>query len=75
MQALEAQTAKMSDTRMLTLAQAARLLGLKPVTLRAWASRRKLAIHRLGRAIRVPASEIERLLNESFVPARPERSR
>ena len=75
MQASEATVAKMSDGRMLTLAQAARLLGLQPVTLRAWAARRKIAVHRLGRAIRVPMSEVERLLEESFIPAKPERAR
>lgn len=73
MQASEANVAKMPEARMLTLAQAAHLLGLRPVTLRAWAARRKIAIHRLGRAIRSPAREVDRLLEESFVPARPER--
>ena len=72
-EAVEAQIAKISHSRMLTLTQAAQLLGLKAVTLRAWAARRRIAVHRLGRAIRVPISEVERLLEESFVPAKPER--
>jgi excisionase family DNA binding protein len=72
MQALEASIARISKARMLTLVEASRELGLKPVTLRAWAARRKIAVHRLGRAIRIPAAEIDRLLEESFVPAKPE---
>jgi excisionase family DNA binding protein len=73
MQASEATIAKISEAQMLTLTQAARLLGLKPVTLRAWAARRRIAVHRLGRAIRISASEVERLLEESLVPAAHER--
>jgi excisionase family DNA binding protein len=75
MQASKAMKAQEAETtsKLYTLAQAAQLLGLQPVTLRAWAARRKIAVHRLGRAIRVPASEVARLLQQSFVPARPER--
>lgn len=73
MQASEANIAKISEAQMLTLTQAARLLGLKPVTLRAWAARRRIAVHRLGRAIRISGSEVERLLEESLVPAAPKR--
>jgi excisionase family DNA binding protein len=75
MQASETAIAKAPQTQMLTLSQAAQLLGLKPVTLRAWAARRKITVQRLGRAIRISANEVERLLEESLVPATPEHGR
>lgn len=58
-----------NDKRLLTLKDAAEELGLAQVTLRAWAARRKIAIVRLGRAIRVPADEIQRLINDGLIPA------
>ena len=58
---------------MLSVSQAAQALGLKPGTIRAWISQRKLGHVKLGRAVRVPRTEIERLLREGAVPAREER--
>lgn len=55
---------------MLTIEQAANQLGLKPSTLRAWVIRRKISYLKIGRAVRVPEKEIERLIRESTVPAR-----
>ena len=51
----------------------AEFLGLKPATLRAWMMRRKIGFVRLGRAVRIPVSELERLIDHGLVPARPER--
>ncbi len=58
---------------MLSVSQAAQALGLKPGTIRAWIAQRKLGHVKLGRAVRVPRTEIERLLREGAVPAREER--
>jgi excisionase family DNA binding protein len=55
---------------MLTVHQAAERLGLRDSTLRAWIAQRRIAIIRLGRAIRIPAEELERLIREGTVPAR-----
>lgn len=63
---------------MLTVGQAAKRLGLNEHTIRVWLSRGKLSYFKLGRAVRVSESEIERLLSEGFVAARgkqPEGSR
>jgi excisionase family DNA binding protein len=54
----------------LTVAKAAERLGLKEGTLRIWLYQRKLAYVKLGRAVRVPESEVERLVRENLVPAR-----
>jgi excisionase family DNA binding protein len=56
-----------------TVAEAARELGLSAHTIRAWVSARRLAHIRLGRAIRIPAAEIRRLIEQNTVPAIEER--
>jgi excisionase family DNA binding protein len=61
------------DGRPLTVSQAAEELNLKPSTIRAWIAQRRLGHVRLGRAVRIPAAEIQRVLDSGFVP--PERVR
>jgi excisionase family DNA binding protein len=65
----------MSDTRLLTLEQAAEQLGLKPVTLRMWASARKIARVKIGRTVRIPESEVKKIIERGLIPALPERGR
>lgn len=52
-----------------TVNEAAEELGLSVHTIRAWIASRRLGHLRLGRAIRIPAAEIRRVLEESTVPA------
>ena len=52
-----------------TVSEAAEELGLSVHTVRAWVASRRLAHLRLGRAIRIPAAEIRRVIEESTVPA------
>ena len=60
--------------KLLTGAQVAEMLALAPVTVRQWVAKRKLASVRVGeRAIRIPASEVVKLIERGFIPARPER--
>jgi excisionase family DNA binding protein len=59
---------------MLTCEQAAARLGLKVATLRAWVARRRVGYSKLGRSVRIPAAEVERLIASGFVPALPERA-
>lgn len=51
-----------------TVEQAAAELNLSRATIRAWIAQRKLGHVRLGRAIRIPADEIQRLLRTGYVP-------
>jgi excisionase family DNA binding protein len=53
----------------LTVQEAATSLGLSVHTIRAWIAQRKIGYIRLGRAVRISPSEIERILRESTVPA------
>ncbi len=55
--------------RVLTIDQAAERLAVAPVTIRAWCARRQIASVKLGRARRIPESEIRRLLVEGYTPA------
>ena len=52
-----------------TVGEAAEELGLSPHTVRSWIADRRLAHLRLGRAIRIPAAEIRRIIETSTVPA------
>jgi excisionase family DNA binding protein len=52
-----------------TVCEAAEELGLSVHTIRAWIASRRLGHLRLGRAIRIPAAEIRRIIEESTVPA------
>jgi|SRR5689334_14403902 excisionase family DNA binding protein len=56
-----------------TIAEAATELGLSVHTIRTWVAARRIAHIRLGRVIRIPASEISRLIEENTVPAIKER--
>lgn len=56
--------------KLLTVPQAADALALKPATIRAWIGARRIGIVRLGRAVRVPVEEVERLIAENTVPRR-----
>lgn len=56
----------------LNVHQAALELGVSVHTVRAWVARRRLGHLKLSKAIRIPRSEISRMLEENFVPALPE---
>ena len=55
---------------LLKVAEAAAELNVSIHTARAWVGQRRLASVRLGRAVRVPRSEVLRLIEQGTVPAR-----
>jgi len=55
---------------MLTVPEAAARLGLSVATIRAWLARRKLGAVHLGRSVRIPESEITRMITRGFIPPR-----
>lgn len=57
------------NERPLTVTEAAERLGLSVYTVRSWIWQRRLGCIRLGRAVRVPATEIERVLRRGAIPA------
>ncbi len=65
----------MQSEQLLRIPEVAEQLTLRPVTIRAWLVRRKLAYLRIGRSIRIPRSEVDRVLSEGMVPRREPRPR
>jgi excisionase family DNA binding protein len=56
---------------MLRVAEAAQVLGLRPSTIRAWLLRRQIGCVRLSaRCVRIPRSEVDRIISDGTVPAR-----
>ncbi len=56
--------------RLLSISEAASRLGVKESTLRKWRFTRSISVVRVGaRAIRVPESEVARLIEEGRQPA------
>jgi excisionase family DNA binding protein len=63
-----------SERELLTAAQVAARLAMKESTIRAWIMARRLTRVRVGRrAIRIPASEVERIIAEGSIPIRRHR--
>lgn len=59
--------------KLLSVAEAAEALGLKPATIRAWLLRRKLPRVNCGRAVRIPAEAIAEFIKRNTIPAREPR--
>ena len=59
-----------SDKNPRTVDEAADELAVSPFTIRSWIGQRRIGHVRLGRSIRIPAAEIQRLLEDGFHPAR-----
>jgi excisionase family DNA binding protein len=59
---------------LLTVAQAAQELGIKPKTLRDWLAKRRITYVKLGYIVRIDSAEIQRLITRSIVPALPDRA-
>ena len=53
-----------------TVQQAADQLGLAPVTIRSWMAARRIGYVKLGRSVRIPQSEICRVIDEGMTPAK-----
>ncbi len=64
---------KTDESRLLSIEHAAELMGLRPPTLRLWIAQRKIGSVKLGRRRLIKATEIERIIDRSTVPALPER--
>ena len=58
-----------AQQRLMSVKQAAAALALAPATIRLWIGQRRIGHVRLGRAIRIRASEVERILAAGEIPA------
>jgi excisionase family DNA binding protein len=65
----------MVESALLTIAEAASLLRLKPSTMRSWILSRKLAYCKVGRLVRIRRADVDALIAASVVPALPAANR
>jgi excisionase family DNA binding protein len=56
--------------KLLTVTEAASALGIRPATVRAHLLRHRLTYIKVGRAVRISTTEIERILRDGRRPAR-----
>jgi excisionase family DNA binding protein len=54
---------------LLNVREAAAELSISDKTLWSWVYARKIAITRVGRCVRIPASEVIRIVSEGTIPA------
>ena len=59
------------DINPLTIAQCSQRLNLSQATIRAWVRSNRIGYTRLGRSLRIPGSEVSRLLTEGWNPPTP----
>jgi len=62
-----------SEVVLLSVPQVAERLNVTRACIRRWILERRLAVVKVGRLIRIPASEIDRLIQSGLRPARPAR--
>jgi excisionase family DNA binding protein len=58
---------------LLRVAEAAKELGVKEDTIRAWRVQRRMTSVKLGAAVRIPSDEVQRLILEGTIPAAKKR--
>ena len=63
----------MKEREWLTVNEFAEALGISLACVRRWLLERKLASTRIGRLVRIPRAEIERIVQSGLRPARPTR--
>jgi excisionase family DNA binding protein len=61
------------DRELLTVREAARRLGLRESTVRAWLQQRRIEKVKLGRAVRIPRRTLEVLIERGTVQAKQNR--
>jgi excisionase family DNA binding protein len=52
-----------------TVQKAADQLAMAPVTIRTWMASRRIGYVKLGRSVRIPQSEIIRIIKQGMTPA------
>ena len=58
-----------ADQQLLTVHELAKALNVTPACIRRWTLERKVTTVKLGRLVRIPASEVQRLIQIGLRPA------
>ena len=56
--------------KLLTILEFANELSMSPKTVWAWKAARKVTVVKVGRNVRIPATEVERIIAAGTIPAR-----
>ena len=59
----------MADERLLTIREASAKLSLREATVRKWILEKRITYCKLGRAVRIPANVVEKLISQGYRPA------
>lgn len=62
------------ESQLLTSKQFAYAIGVSEAYVRTWTLERKIKVVRLGRLVRIPRTEVQRLIDEGAIPVGPSRS-
>ncbi|HKS73834.1 MAG TPA: helix-turn-helix domain-containing protein [Terriglobales bacterium] len=57
-------------SKLLTIREAAERTNNRESTWRSWVLKRRVLVVKIGRSVRIPETEIERLIKEGTIPAR-----
>jgi excisionase family DNA binding protein len=60
--------------KLLSITEFAEALGVTVACCRRWVLERRITFTKIGRLVRIPASEVDRLVAEGLCPAKPRRS-
>jgi excisionase family DNA binding protein len=61
------------ERSLMTIPEFAEALGVTVACCRRWTLERRVTFTKIGRLVRIPASEIERLIADGMHPAKPRR--
>jgi excisionase family DNA binding protein len=62
------------QARLTSVNQFAEALGVTQACVRRWLLERRITFTKIGRLVRIPSSEVDRLIAEGLRPAKPRRS-
>jgi excisionase family DNA binding protein len=60
----------MTESELLTIEEFAKALRVKPSCVRRWITEQKITICHIGRLVRIPRREVDRLIEQGMRPAR-----
>ena len=63
-------TTTREESRLFSVPQFAATLGVTTACIRRWLLERKIACVKVGRLVRIPASQLDRIMEEGFRPAK-----
>jgi excisionase family DNA binding protein len=60
------------QSKLLSVPEFAEALGVTPACIRRWLLEQKVSSIKIGRLVRVPESEVDRIVSQGYRPAKPQ---